>query len=101
MTLLQTPLGRFRTVSAVEGLSYGLLVFVAMPLKYGLDMPQMVRAMGMAHGVLFVAFVFTLLMAMSARKWSVLRAAMLLVASMIPLGALWIERTCSAETDAS
>ena len=49
--LLSSALGRFRLVSLVEGLSYALLVFVAMPLKYGLDLPQMVRVVGMAHGV--------------------------------------------------
>ena len=49
-------MGRLRAVSALEGLSYALLVFVAMPLKYGLGEPAMVKVMGMAHGVLFVVF---------------------------------------------
>jgi len=95
-TLMKTPLGRFRMVSAMEGLSYALLMFVAMPLKYGLDLPQMVRVMGMIHGLLFIAFVLTLLGTIAARRWSLGRAGLLLGASMIPLGALWIERQCVA-----
>ncbi|MFT5680073.1 MAG: integral membrane protein [Myxococcota bacterium] len=96
--LIQTPLGRFRLVSMLEGLSYALLVFVAMPLKYGLDMPQMVRMLGRAHGGLFVAFVIALILAAISQRWSIVRTGMLFVASMIPLGAIWIERSCSAES---
>ena len=98
MSLIQTPLGRFRAISAIEGISYVLLVFVAMPLKYGLNLPQMVKVLGMAHGVLFMAFVVALVLAMIAQRWPITRAAALLVASMIPLGAVWIERTCAAES---
>jgi len=46
-----------RVVSALEGLSYLLLVFVAMPLKYGFGWPLGVRVSGMGHGWLFIAFV--------------------------------------------
>jgi integral membrane protein len=84
-------------VSAIEGLSYILLVGVAMPLKYGLDMPQAVRVVGQAHGFLFVAFVVALVWAMVAARWSPLRAGWLLLLSMIPLGALKIEAELSGE----
>ena len=94
---LSSHLGRFRLVSLIEGLSYALLVFVAMPLKYGLDQPEMVRVVGMAHGVLFVAFVGALLLALRERGWSIGRAGVLFGASMVPLGALWIERQCARE----
>jgi len=97
MSLLQSPLGRFRAISAIEGISYVLLVFIAMPLKYGLDQPQMVKVLGMAHGVLFMAFVAALVLSMMAQRWPLTRAAALLVASMVPFGAVWIERTCAAE----
>ncbi|MGA0769868.1 MAG: DUF3817 domain-containing protein, partial [bacterium] len=33
--MLRNPLGRFRLIAQVEGASYILLVFIAMPLKYG------------------------------------------------------------------
>lgn len=89
--LLQSPVGRLRVVSAIEGLSYVLLVGVAMPLKYIWGQPEAVRALGMAHGVLFVAFVGALVWAMAAQRWSPLRAAWLLLLSLIPLGALRIE----------
>ncbi|HCH62760.1 MAG: hypothetical protein CL927_17920 [Deltaproteobacteria bacterium] len=91
-SLLSTAVGRLRCVSALEGLSYALLVFVAMPLKYGLGEPAMVRGMGMAHGVLFVAFSATLLAAWYDRRWTIRRSASLMFWSLVPLGAIWIER---------
>lgn len=97
--LLSTAVGRLRIVSAIEGLSYALLVFIAMPLKYGLGQPQMVKVMGMAHGLLFVAFSLALLLAWYKRRWSVTRPIGLMVLSMIPLGAILIERTLKGSDD--
>ena len=54
--MLQNPLGRFRLIAQVEGASYILLVFIAMPLKYGIGWDLAVRYLGMAHGVLFIAY---------------------------------------------
>jgi integral membrane protein len=59
--LLATSVGRLRAIAFIEGMSYMVLVFVAMPLKYLGDMPTPVRVVGMAHGVLFVAFSLALL----------------------------------------
>lgn len=91
-TLLSTAVGRLRAISALEGLSYALLVFIAMPLKYGLGQPEMVRVMGMAHGVLFVAFTTALLLAWRDRGWQAGRPAGLMGWSLVPLGAIQIER---------
>lgn len=90
--LLSTAVGRLRAVSALEGLSYALLVFIAMPLKYGLGQPEMVRVMGMAHGVLFVAFTVALLLAWRDKGWETGRPASLMGWSLVPLGAIQIER---------
>ena len=49
-----TPPARLRAIAYVEGWSYLVLLFVAMPLKYGADMPLAVRIVGSLHGFLFV-----------------------------------------------
>jgi integral membrane protein len=90
----------FRAVSLVEGISWLLLLFIAMPLKYGAGWPEGVRYLGRAHGALFVLFGVALLRVAWACKWSareVLRAG---VASLIPFGAFWLERTLRAEARA-
>ena len=58
--MLRNPLGRFRLIAQVEGASYILLVFIAMPLKYGIGWDLAVRYLGMAHGVLFIAYCLAL-----------------------------------------
>lgn len=92
LSSLDSAVGRFRLVSLAEGLSYVLLMFVAMPLKYAAGIPEAVRLVGSLHGALFVLFVVALALAAREAGWSPLRAAWYLVLSMIPLGALRIEQ---------
>ncbi|MFS7180260.1 DUF3817 domain-containing protein [Serratia proteamaculans] len=45
-----------RAVGFLEGLSFLLLLFIAMPMKYMWGNPILVKYVGMGHGVLFVCF---------------------------------------------
>ena len=82
---------RFRIISIIEGLSYLLLVFIAVPLKYMFDYPLAVKIVGMSHGVLFILFFVALVMAMNKYKWKFL-GFQLFVYSLIPFGFILIER---------
>ncbi|PUE66486.1 DUF3817 domain-containing protein [Arcobacter caeni] len=82
---------RFRIISIIEGLSYLILVFIAMPLKYMFDYPLAVKVVGMSHGVLFILFFVALVMAMNRYKWKFL-GFQLFVYSLIPFGFILIER---------
>ncbi|MCK6501904.1 DUF3817 domain-containing protein [Myxococcota bacterium] len=93
---LTAAVARFRLVSLAEGLSYVLLMFVAMPLKYAAGIPEAVRVAGSLHGALFILFVVALALAARQARWSPLRTAWYLVLSMIPLGALRIEQELRA-----
>ncbi|MGB0788445.1 MAG: DUF3817 domain-containing protein, partial [Marinirhabdus sp.] len=48
----------FRIISVLEAVSFLLLLGIAMPLKYIWGSPEMVRIVGAAHGVLFLAYFF-------------------------------------------
>ena len=89
--MLNDTFSRFRLISFVEGLSYLLLVFIAMPLKYMFDYPLAVKIVGMSHGVLFILFFVALVMAMNKYKWKFL-GFQLFVYSLIPFGFILIER---------
>ena len=92
-----TSVGRFRIVAFWEGISYLLLLFVAMPLKYGLGMDMAVRVVGMAHGVLFIAYVATLALA-----WSRLGTRLGWIAavlSFVPGGTFWLEARLRRDGD--
>jgi integral membrane protein len=88
-----------RVVSSLEGLSYLILVFVAMPLKYVFAQPLAVRISGAGHGWLFVAFVAALVWAMVGRRWSIGRGAWLFALSLVPFGFLLIDRQLRAELE--
>ena len=84
-----TPAGRFRIVAFWEGISYLLLLFVAMPLKYGFGIDMAVRTVGTAHGVLFLGYCVTL--AFAARRLGARRSLLALVLSVVPGGTFWLE----------
>jgi integral membrane protein len=54
-----TSLNLFRKVALAEGISYILLLAIGMPLKYGFDLPLVVKYMGWAHGILFILGKYT------------------------------------------
>ena len=81
-----------RILGNVEGVSYLLLLGVAMPLKYLADMPLAVRIVGMGHGVLFIAYCILLALCMRRFKWSLGFGAKLFVATLIPFGTFVTDR---------
>jgi integral membrane protein len=93
LRLFRTPIGRLRIIGYLEGISLILLVFVAMPLKYILGQPEMVRIIGSIHGMLFTLFVFITLSVAVTYKWTFSSVTWkLLVACMLPFGTFYIDR---------
>ncbi|WP_414661913.1 DUF3817 domain-containing protein [Horticoccus sp. 23ND18S-11] len=86
MYSLKTALGRLRTIGWWEGVSFLVLLLVAMPLKYFAGWPQAVRVVGMAHGVLFLLYVLAAIHAALDRNWTWKRTALVLAASLVPAG---------------
>jgi integral membrane protein len=84
--MLKTALGRFRLVGLYEGISFLVLLGIAMPLKYFADIPQAVSVVGMLHGLLFVLYLLTLAHVTLANRWSIIRVLGAIIASLIPFG---------------
>lgn len=99
--MLNTEIGRFRLVSLLEGVSFLVLLGIAMPLKYAADMPEAVRYVGWAHGLLFVLFILALLSASTAARWPLSKIAVAFIASVIPFGAFVLERRLREEERAA
>ena len=97
MYRFDTPTARLRSVASIEGTSYLVLLFVAMPLKYLAGMPSAVMAVGWAHGVLFVALGLILLDTHRKQRWPLMRSAMVMVAAVVPFGPFFIDRTLREE----
>lgn len=90
--MLGSPLTRFRVVSLLEGVSYIVLLGVAMPLKYFAGNTTAVPLVGRVHGGLFVLFVIALASVAAANRWSRREVVTAFVAAMLPFGAFWLER---------
>lgn len=86
-----------RVVAFLEGLSFVLLLFVAMPLKYYADSPLAVRIIGSAHGVLFLAFCSVLARAALACEWPFRRTLVAFTASLVPFGTFVFDRSLKRE----
>jgi integral membrane protein len=90
-----------RILGNVEGVSYLLLLFIAMPLKYAYDMPMAVKITGMAHGVLFVAYCMVLALCMKKFRWKLGFGVYLFIATLIPFGTFVTDRKLKFLPEAS
>jgi integral membrane protein len=86
---LSNSLGRFRLVALLEGWSYLILLFIAMPFKYIAGYDALIRPVGMAHGILFVAYALLLIMAAIEQKWSLKLLFFSALVSFIPFGTFY------------
>lgn len=82
----------FKVVSILEGLSYILLLFVAVPLKYIWHNDVMVKMLGMPHGILFMAYIVMALLIRSKMKWDMKTSFIVLIASVLPFGTFYIHK---------
>ncbi|HSN59848.1 MAG TPA: DUF3817 domain-containing protein [Ferruginibacter sp.] len=92
-----TSMGTFRLIGIMEGISYLLLLLIAMPLKYMAGLPLMVKYMGWAHGVLFVLFGFYLIKVWVQYKWSFGKTTMAFIASLLPFGTFVLDKNLKKE----
>ena len=82
----------FRMIGLAEGSSFLTLLFVAIPMKYFIGMPEVVRAVGSIHGVLFVLYVGQLAMLHVRQRWSYTFSLYALLASVIPFGTFMLDK---------
>lgn len=86
-----TALRDLRRVGLAEGVSFLVLLLIAMPLKYFAGQPRAVQVVGMIHGILFIAFVLAAYRAMIVRAWPWTRFAFALLMSVIPGGTFYLD----------
>ena len=94
-------LNLFRKVAIAEGISFLVLLLVAMPLKYFAGFPLAVTVTGWAHGVLFVGFLalsYEVKTVLDKNFFFLVKAFM---ASILPLGTFWLEKQILNDGDFS
>jgi APA family basic amino acid/polyamine antiporter len=95
--MISDPVGRLRLLGMAEGVSFLVLLFVAMPFKYVFGLPQAVAVVGLVHGLLFILFCGALLNVTIVRRWTIGKALVPFVAALVPGGPFIIDRRLRAE----
>tara|TARA_B100000965_G_scaffold2612_1_gene2069 strand:+ start:3280 stop:3549 length:270 start_codon:yes stop_codon:yes gene_type:complete len=82
----------FRLIAFLEGISYILLLFIAVPIKYLADDPTYVKLLGMPHGILFMAYIILSIYGKKKYKWNNLEFFIIGIASLIPFGTFYVDK---------
>jgi integral membrane protein len=98
-------IGRLRTLGIIEGISLLVLLVVAMPLKYLYGMPEVVKYVGWAHGLLFMLLCAQIVQVMLVCRWPLSRAIAPFAAAVVPFGFIavdgWLARQATATAPAA
>ncbi len=94
---MSSSLSIFRKVAVAEGISYLLLLFVAMPLRHFAHLDLAVKYTGWVHGILFIAYVALLVMTWQEQKWKFGKAVLIFLASLLPFMPFVVDRKLKDE----
>jgi len=84
-------------VAYVTGVVLIALIFVAMPLKYLAEKPEASAVIGPLHGFLYAVYVLVVLVLGYARRWSIGRILLVLIAGTVPFAAFFVEHRVVAD----
>lgn len=92
---MMTELQRVRLVRLLgisEGISFLVLLLIAMPVKYIWHLPGMVTVVGWIHGALFIAYGIVVLLAAKALRYPLFRVGVACAAALLPVGTFLLDR---------
>ena len=84
--LFSSILKPLRAIAFMEGITFLLLIFVTMPMRYLIDIPMPNKIIGMLHGGLFLAYSGLVVWATFKYKWPIWIGLLAFIASFIPFG---------------
>lgn len=99
-SIAKTRIKRLRIIGLLEGVSYLVLLGIAMPLKYYAGYPMAVKVVGWIHGLLFVLFLVAVLQTAVILKWTVGRVLAAFFASIVPFGPFVLDKSLQKEEKA-
>ena len=82
----------FRIVAFLEGVSYILLLFIAVPLKYWGEDDSYVGSLGMSHGLLFISYLILAFLIKDDEHWKSKDFGIILLASILRFGTFYVDR---------
>jgi integral membrane protein len=90
---MKNRISNLRLIGFIEGVSFLVLLLIAMPLKYYLDFPMAVKITGWIHGLLFILYILAVFMAIEAMEWNWFSVLVALAVSLIPAGTFVLDKS--------
>lgn len=94
---MNKKLSWLRKAGIAEGISFVILLCIAMPLKYYFNQPMAVKMIGWLHGVLFIGFIAIAWNYKNEKSKNFKWFALAFAAALIPLGTFWFDRKLKKE----
>lgn len=83
---MNKKLSLLRKAGIAEGISFLVLLFIAMPLKYYFNQPMAVKLVGWLHGILFIVFIWLAWNYKNEHHKNIKWFAVALAAALLPVG---------------
>jgi integral membrane protein len=93
-----SELKKFRLINKIEGISFIILLFVAMPLKYSFGYPMATKIVGMLHGLLVFAFLYQIFEAKKEAGFTWKETGLYTLLSLVPFGSFYTDRELAKKT---
>jgi len=87
-----SELQKFKYINKIEGISFILLLFIAMPLKYSFGYPMATKIVGMLHGLLVFVFIYQIIEAKKEAEFTWKKTGLYSLLSLIPFGSFYTDK---------
>ena len=87
-----SELKKFKLINKIEGISYIILLFIAVPLKYSFGYPVATKIVGMIHGILVFAFIYQIIEAKKEAGLTLKEVALYSILSLVPFGSFYTNK---------
>ena len=95
-----SELQKFKLINKIEGISFIILLFIAMPLKYSFGYPIATKVVGMIHGLLVFAFIYQIIEAKKEAGFTLKETALYSILSLIPFGSFYTDKILAKKIEA-
>ena len=96
-----SELKKFKLINKIEGISFLILIFIAMPMKYMFDIPMATKIVGMAHGLLVFAFIYQIIEAKKEANLTMKEVGLYTIMSLIPFGSFYTDKLLAKKITAA
>jgi integral membrane protein len=96
-----SELKKFKLINKIEGISFLILLFVAMPAKYYFGYPMATKVVGMIHGVFVFAFIYQIIEAKKEAGLTGKEMGLYTILSLIPFGSFYTDKLLAKKITAA